>query len=224
MEVGEERSLALVAVGVRGLDDRFVVRDDHPALAAGDDLGRVERERARDPEGAGAAAAERAAVCVGGVLDEVHAARPAELFEGGNGRADEAADVHRHDGRGVRGEPRLDVGEIERHRLRVAVDEDHAGAGVDRGRGGREEGVRRDDDLAALDVERAQDDLERTRTRAHRDRVVGRMTLGERGLELAADRPERQLAARERLIDPGQDLGAVFGWERNPRRGHAHRG
>ncbi len=155
MEVGEERALALVAVGVRRFDEGLVVGDDDPALAAGDDLRRVEGERARDPERARTAPAERAAVGVRRVLDQVHAPRRAQPFERGHGRADEAADVDGDDRRGVGRDPGLDVGEIESHGRGVAVGEHDACAGVHRRGGGGEERVRGDDDLAALDVERA---------------------------------------------------------------------
>ena len=157
-----------------------------------------------------------------GVLDEVDTPRVTQLFERGNRRADEPADVDRDHGRGLRREVRLDVGEVERHRPGVAVDEDHARAGVDGGRGGCEEGVGGDDHFAALDVERAQDDLERTGTRADRDRVLRRVPFGEGGLELTPDRAQRELAADQRLVDPSEDLGAVFGRERHPGRRHAH--
>src|SRR5207248_2083446 len=132
------------------------------------------------------------------------------------------ADVDRNHRGGVGADPRLDVGRVERHRLGVAVDEDDARAGMDRGRRGREEGVRGDDDLTAFDVERPQDDLEGTGARAHRDRVLRRMPFRERGFELAADGPQRELTRGEGLVDTREDFGAVFGREAHPRRGYAH--
>ena len=75
---------------------------------------------------------------------------------------------------------RRDVVEVERHRRGVAVDEPDTRAGV-RGRGGgREERVRGDEHLAALDAERPQDDLERARARAHRDGVLRLVARRER--------------------------------------------
>ncbi len=159
---------------------------------------------------------------VGGVLDEVHAALRAQRRERRQRRADEAADVHGDDGRGVGTDRCGDVVEVERHRARVAVDETHARAGVHRRGRGREERVGGDDDLSPVDAERAQDDLERAGSRAHRDRVVDPMARRERLFELAADRSERELPGGERLVDPGQDLGAVFVREEHPGRGHAH--
>ena len=106
---------------------------------------------------------------------------------------------------------------------RIAVDEHDARAGVHRGGGGREERVGGDDDLAALDAERAQDDLERARAGADRDRV-----LRCRGASANASSSSRPIGPsvswprREGFVDPGEDLGAVFGRETDPRRGHAH--
>jgi hypothetical protein len=95
---------------------------------------------------------------------------------------------------------------------------------VRRGGRGREEGVGRHDDFAALHADRAQDDLERGRAGADGYRVPGAVALRERRLELAADRAERQLAAGERLVDHRQDRGAVLGREQDPGGRHTHEG
>ena len=44
----------------------------------------------------------------------------------------------------------------------------------------------------------------------------------ERGLELGADRTERELAGGERVVDPREDRGPVFGRKKDSGRGHAH--
>ncbi len=90
---------------------------------------------------------------VRGVFHERHArgrAHRGDLVDRGS---DEPADVHDHDGRGVRADARREVGGIDRHRLRVAVDEAQRRARVHRGGRRREERVGGNDDLAALDAE-----------------------------------------------------------------------
>ena len=77
-----------------------------------------------------------------------------------------------------------EVGGVDRHRLRVAVDEAQPRPGVHRRGGGGEERVGGNDDLAALDADRAQDDLERRGAGAHGDRVVRPVADGERVFEL----------------------------------------
>ena len=77
-------------------------------------------------------------------------------------------------------------------------------------------------DLASLDAEGAQDDLERGGAGAHRDRVLRAVTRGERVFELAADRAERELPGGQCFVDAREDLGPVFGGEQDSGRGHAH--
>ena len=126
--------------------------------------------------------------------------------------------------RGFGPEPRLDIGEIEGHRLGIAVDEDDPRSRVDCGCRRREERVRGNDHFAALDLERAQDDLERAGAGADGHGVLRGVPLGERSFELVADRPQGELAGGESLIDPGEDLGAVFGREPHPGGRDAHEG
>ena len=135
---------------------------------------------------------------------------------------DQTTDVHDHDRGGVGSEARLEVGGVDRHGLRVAVDEAQARPGVDGGRRGGEERVGRHDDLAALHPDRAQDDLERGRSGADGDGVASPVADGEGLLELTPDRAERQLTARERFVDHRQDRGAVFRGEKDPSRRHTH--
>src|SRR5262249_25936320 len=156
--------------------------------------------------------------------DQVDAAFPAQRGELRELRADQTADVHRDDGSGVAADLRRDVVEVERHRVRAAVDELHTATRVRGGGRGCEERVGGHEHVATLDAERPQDDLERARSRAHRDRVLRLVTGREQLFELSAGRPERQLPRGERLIDAGQDLGAVFFRDVYPGRGHAHEG
>ena len=96
------------------------------------------------------------------------------------------------------------------------------GPGVN-GRGrGREERVGRNDDLTAFYAERAQDDLERRGSGAHRDRVLGAVPARERGLQLGADRTERELSGRERVVDAREDLRTVFGGKEDSSRRDTH--
>ncbi len=69
---------------------------------------------------------------------------------------------------------------------------------------------------------RAQDDLERSRTGAHRDRVLRAVPRRERGFELGADRAQCELPGGERFVDAREDLGPVFGWEKDSGRRDAH--
>ena len=218
-----ERALALVAVDAGFLGDVVVVGDDHPALAAGDDLRGVEGEARGPTERAGRAAVVGAAVRVRGVLDEL-ARRPPRTCCAISSMAgrDEPADVHDHDRRGVGTDARREVGGIDRHRLRVAVDEAQPRAGVHRGGRGREERVGGHDDLASLDADGAQDDLERGGSGADRDRVPRAVTRRERVLELAPDRAERELPGGERVVDACEDRDPVFGRKQDSSRGHAH--
>lgn len=118
------------------------------------------------------------------------------------------------DGRGLRTDARCEIRGIDRHRLRIAVDEAQARAGVRRGGGGREERVGRHDDLAVGHTDRAQDDLQRGGAGADRDRVLRAVTRGERLLELSPDGTERELPGRERFVDAGEDLATIFGGNR----------
>ena len=116
----------------------------------------------------------------------------------------------------------LEVGGIDRHGLRVAVDEAQPRAGVHRGGRRREERVGGHHDLASLDADGAQDDLERGGSGAHRDRVPSAVARRERVLELGADRAERELPGGQRVVDPFEDRDPVFGREKDSSRGHAH--
>ena len=70
VRVALEAFLALVAIPARLGGDALVARDDHPALARGHHLGRIEAERRGDAEGAGPGAAQRGPVGVRRILDE----------------------------------------------------------------------------------------------------------------------------------------------------------
>ena len=154
VEVRVERALALVAVDARFFGDVVVVGDDHAALTAGDDLGRVEREARRLSEGSGRAPVVRAAVRVCGVFHQVCAVRRAQLRDLVDGGRDQPADVDDHDGRGVGADAAREIDGIDRHRDRVAVDEAQPRARVNGGGRGREERVRRNDDLTTFYAER----------------------------------------------------------------------
>ncbi len=158
--------------------------DDHAALAAGHDLRRVEGEGCRRAERSGRPAAVRAAVRVSGVLDEVHAGRRAHARELVDRGGHQAADVDDDHGRGLGAEARREIDRVDRHGLRVAVDEAQTGAGVHGGGRRREERVGRYDDLASGDADRPEDDLERGRSRVDRHRVTGAVPRRERLFEL----------------------------------------
>ena len=134
--------LAVVAELAGELDQLGVGGDEHPALAGGDRLRRVERVDAGVAEGARPAIAPVGAVRVGAVLEQED---PVLAAVGG-------------DAVGVEGEVAADVDEDRRLRLQalglclevleghaevgaVAVDELDLGAGLDRGERGRHEGV-----------------------------------------------------------------------------------
>ena len=119
----------------------------------------------------------------------------------------------------------MHVGEIrgiDRHGLRVAVDEAESCARVHGGGRGREEGVGRHHDLAVLHADGAQDDLECGRAGADRDGVPGAVTLGEGLFELAADRSQCELPGDQGVVDSREDREPVFGRKEDPGGRHTH--
>ena len=82
--------------------------------------------------------------------------------------------------------------------------------GVKDGPGGSVEGVRRNHDLAALNADSPQDDLQRAGAAVHGDGVPDLAELSERLLQRGAVRPQGQAAALQALADPGKDPGAVL--------------
>src|SRR5262249_59795057 len=97
------------------------------------------------------------------------------------------------------------------------VDEEGPTARVDDRRGGGEERVGGNQDVTAGDVQRAQDDLERRGAAADGDPVRQPAMACERLLELGAVPPERQLPARQDLLDPLGDPATVLDGEVEPR-------
>src|SRR5207248_4823461 len=121
--------LALIAVSAGFVGEVIVVGEDDAALAAGDDLRRIEAERAGDTEGAGHLVAERRPVRMRRVLEEEDAALVAQRLEVMDVRRDQTADVDHDDAGGVGSDRRPGGIHVDGHRRGVAVDESRPCAG-----------------------------------------------------------------------------------------------
>ena len=95
-------------------------------------------------------------------------------------------------------------------------------AGVSDGGGGREEGVVGDDDLAAFDVERAEDDFDGARAAADGDGVLAAAARGEGLFEGLAVLAERELAAAQARFDEGEGFLDVVVAEDDGSSGDSH--
>ncbi len=190
------RRAPLVALGVDALLVLRRAHGEHAALAGGELLVGVERERrgmaaAADRRAVGMHGAERLA----GVLDD---RQPVALERGDVGGV--AEDVHRQQRRratGDRGGRRVGV-EVEGDR--VDVGEHGGGALVDDRVGGGHERERRRDHLVALaDPDRAHGQVQCRRAARDGARVAGAHPGRERALELRNARAERELPGAQNL-------------------------
>ena len=192
----------LRAQGAGERRDSVVVRRQQPALAAGEDLVREERERAGEAPRPELAALEVGARRVRGVLDQGEPVRVAERAQALHRRW-VAREVHRADRLRARADAPFDVFGVEPEVVRPEdVGEDRRAAAVDdRGRR-RREGHRRDDHLVpGPDAGGEVGEVQRGGTRRDRDGVTDAEVEGEGVLELARPRSKRQPARLERLHD-----------------------
>ena len=191
----------LVGEAVQARGDVVVVRRDHAALARGDLLVRVEGEDRRVAVGAHDAALAARAERLGGVLDDrdaVPRGDGVELLD----PARQAEDVHRHDGPGARGDRRLDGRGIEVEGRGVDVREDGLRPLVERAVGRRDERERARDHLVArAGAGEPHAEVQAGGAAGDGDGVAGADGRGERLLELAQHRAERELAGAQHLED-----------------------
>ncbi len=162
-----------------------VVGRDHPALAGGHVLHRVEAPGGQVRDGAHAPPPVLGAQRVRGVLDERDAAGPGQRAE----RVEVARlprVVHRHHRPGARGDPALHLGRIQVERVGPHVREHRRAAPVEHRVGGGREGERRGDHLVAGPDAGRED---------------GRVQRGGPGGDRDAAR--RAHAGRDRLLEPG---------------------
>ncbi len=190
-------------------------RRDDPALAAGEALGRVEREAREVADRAHAASAHVGLDRVGGVLDG------AQTVLGGDRAqrvhvARAAGEVHGHQGAGAaRDRPPRGLG-IEVERTRVDVGEDRRRARVEDRVDRRRPGERaRHHLVAGADVGGDERQVQRLGARRRRDRIRHPGALREALLELGGARPRREPAGaqgghdRLHLLVPDHGRGEV---------------
>ena len=159
----------LVAVEPQPVGQPVVVGRDEAALGGRHVLRRVQAERAV-PEAAGLPAAERRAVRLAGVLDDGQAVAVGDRLDHVH-VGDEPEEVDRADRPGPRRDRRLDPLGVDQVGVRLDVDEDRRGAGVEDRVGRRGEGVRDGDDLVARpEAEAGEDGHQGERAVGHRDR------------------------------------------------------
>ncbi len=179
------------------------------AFGAGQNLGRVERERSVGAEGAGRGPVETGAEGVRRVLDQRDPPGPAGFGDLVDRGGDHAADVDHGDGRHI-GVPLQGLFQrcgVQPQAVELHVDEVHDGPGADGGRGGGEEGVDRDQHGAAGHPDGTESDLQRGRAGADRDRLPTHPGFGP-GLELGDLRAEGECPGGQRLVDPVRHLPA----------------
>ena len=176
--------LAEVADRAHAGGQRLVIRHDHPALARGDDLVRVEAEAADVAESAHPASLVRGAGRLGGVLDHRKPRRPRQLEERIHVHR-VAEEMHRKDRLGAGRDALGHLGHIDVVRLRVDVREHRAGALEQDGIRGGDAGQRcRDHFVVHADVEAEERHVQRRGAGIRRDGVTGPAQAGEGRLEL----------------------------------------
>ena len=202
-----ERHLVLAAPAVlaqpaHALGDLVARGGDRAAVAErGEVLGRVEAERGRVAERAGAAAVAARAGGLGAVLDQRDPALAAEHGDRLD-LGDEAVEMRRDDGLRLGGERRLERRGREAERHRVDVGEAHAQAELACGRRRVAAAVRRDDDLVAgLAADAEQRQLERVRAARDAEAVADAEERGELVLERVVLRAHDVAARREHAVE-----------------------
>ncbi len=202
IEPAHVRSAALIALGVDPLLQRRVGQRHHPALAGGELLVGVETEHRRVPAPAdGPPVGVHRAECLAGVLDEPQVMALRKRLEGGH-RGGVAEDVHRQQRARV-------LGDRGSRGLRVEVERDGIDVGEDRPRaliqrdvgGGHEREGARDHLVAAPHPHGAQREVQARRAAGDRARQRRAHARGERPLELAHARTEREVAGAQHLHD-----------------------
>jgi hypothetical protein len=144
-------------------------------------------------------------VGLGGVLDDLEAARVGELDDRAHGGA-EAVEVNRHDRAGARPDGSVELVGVERPRVRVHVHEHRPGTGALDAGDGRNAGVGRGEHLVARPhPHRLERQRDRVGARGDADGVPRSAVRRELALEaldcLAADEPAALEHARDRLLD-----------------------
>ena len=186
-----------------------VVGHDDPGVAVRAEVLRwVEAEGRRVAERAGAPPADARAVRLRGVFDDDEIVpRRDRQHRLDVGRL--SVQVDRHDGARARRDGGADRGRIDRVRLAVHVDEHGPGAGCRDRQHGRDERVRRGDDLVAgPDVERPQRQLDRIAAVADADCVADADVRREVALEPRDRAAVNEVAAIDHLPHRAIDVGA----------------
>ena len=215
---------AVVAQPPDGGRELGLVGRHRAPLARRDDLARVERQAAHQPERAAGRPAVARPERSGRVLDEGDLLRDRGLQLLPRDGAPE--EVHGEHGARPRGDGRGDVLGAGEEGVRVDVHEHGAAAAqLDDVRGGRERVRGHDHLVAGPDPEREHREVERGCPGRDRDRVRRADRLGHRTLERGDLRPHGQLAALEHLGDRRElglaDVGParrIGSWVTRPRR------
>ena len=198
-------SHALVPVQPDPVGQAVVVGGDEATLAGRHVLGAVQAERTV-PEAADLATAEFRPVRLAGVLDDGDAVpigdRPDHVHVGG-----QAEEVDGADGPGPRRDGGLDARGVDDVRVRLDVDEDRRGAGVQDPADRRVERMPdRDDLIARPEAEALEDAHERDRAVAHGDGVLRAAEGGPALLEFGGPPAPGEHAA----LEDGGDGGDLF--------------